>query len=106
MKKTNEKDIYLKENKREREREREGERERGQHFKGPTHVLGHTFDVVITRDTDKIVSNIVKDPGLSDATRKVSKDHFSVTCKTCAYSKKLLLLDNFAPSMLILLKVN
>ena len=43
-------------------------------------MLGHTFDVVITRHTDKIVSNIeVKDPGLSDATGKVSKDHFAVT---------------------------
>ena len=51
-----------------------------QHVKEPTHVLGHTLDVVITRDTDKIVSNIeVKDPGLSDGTSKVSKDHFAVT---------------------------
>ena len=51
-----------------------------QHVKGPTHALGHTLDVIITRDMDNIVSNIeVIDPGLSDGTGKVSKDHFAVT---------------------------
>ena len=54
-----------------------------QHVKGPTHALGHTLDVIITRDTDNIVSNIeVIDPGLSDGTGKVSKDHFAVTFNT------------------------
>ena len=53
-----------------------------QHVKGPTHVLGQTLDVIITRDTDKNLSNIeVIDPGLSDGTGKVSKDHFAVTFK-------------------------
>jgi len=29
-----------------------------QHVREPTHVLGHTLDVVITRDTDNLISNI------------------------------------------------
>ncbi|XP_060553020.1 uncharacterized protein LOC132714233 [Ruditapes philippinarum] len=50
-----------------------------QHVQGPTHVAGHTLDVVITRDTDNIVSNIeVRDPGLSDSSGKILRDHFAV----------------------------
>ena len=50
-----------------------------QHVRGPTHVAGHTLDVIITRDTDTIVSNIeVNDPGLSDSDGKISGDHFAV----------------------------
>ena len=56
-----------------------------QHVHEPTHVGGHTLDVVITRDTDNIVSDIqVTDPGLSDSTGKISRDHFSVTFKARA----------------------
>ena len=63
-----------------------------QHVMAPTHVLGHTLDVIITRDTDKILSNIeVIDPGLSGGTGKLSNDHFAVTFNVnvakCVYSK-------------------
>ena len=45
----------------------------------PKHVGGHTLDVVITRDTDTIVTDVaITDPGLSDNTGKVSLDHFAV----------------------------
>ena len=41
---------------------------------------GHTLDVVITRDTDNILSNVaVIYPGLSDNIGKVARDHFAVT---------------------------
>ncbi len=50
-----------------------------QHVREPTHVAGHTLDVLITRDTDTIVSTIeVNDPGLSDSDGKISRDHFAV----------------------------
>lgn len=50
-----------------------------QHVQGPTHVRGHTLDVVITRDIDEIVSSIqVTDPGLSDGSGKIAQDHFAV----------------------------
>ena len=43
-----------------------------QHVKDPTHYLGHTLDVVISRDTSDVVCNVkVTDIGLSD-------DHFAV----------------------------
>lgn len=49
-----------------------------QHVQGPTHVAGHTLDVVITGDTDNIVSSIeVMDPGLSDSDGKISCNHFA-----------------------------
>ena len=38
-----------------------------QHLKDPTHYLGHTLDVVISRDTSDVVCNVkVTDIGLSD----------------------------------------
>ena len=44
-----------------------------------THVSGHALDVVITRDTYTIVTDVaVTDPGLSDNTGKVSREHFAV----------------------------
>jgi hypothetical protein len=50
-----------------------------QHVRAPTHVAEHTLDVLITRDTDTIVSTIeVNDPGLSDSDGKISCDHFAV----------------------------
>ena len=51
-----------------------------QHVSEPTHVGGHTLDVVISRDTEDIVSNVeVNDPGLSDNSGKVARDHLAVT---------------------------
>ncbi|XP_060563505.1 uncharacterized protein LOC132722906, partial [Ruditapes philippinarum] len=51
-----------------------------QHVREPTHVAGHTLDVVISRETDNIVSNIkVVDPGLSDSSGNILRDHFAVT---------------------------
>jgi len=45
----------------------------------PTYVGGHTKDAVLTRDTDNIVTDVaVTDPGLSDNTGKVSRDHIAV----------------------------
>ena len=50
-----------------------------QHVKEPTHVRGHTLDVVITRETDKILSCLdVSDPGLLDKSGKITRDHFAV----------------------------
>ena len=44
----------------------------------PTHV-GGPLDVVLTRDTDTIVTDVaVTDPGLSDNTGKVSRDHVAL----------------------------
>ena len=56
-----------------------------QHVAEPTHVSGHILDVVITRDTDKTVSSVeITDPGLSDDSGKVTRDHFAVTFKAAA----------------------
>lgn len=56
-----------------------------QHVTDPTHFRGHILDVVITRDTGSTVSNIqVSDPGLSDNSGKVSRDHFAVTFNAVA----------------------
>ena len=50
-----------------------------QHVNEPTHVHGHTLDVVITQETDKIVSCLdVSDPGLFDKSGKIRRDHFAV----------------------------
>lgn len=46
----------------------------------PTHVRGHTLDVVITRDTSNILSSVsVTDPGLCDHFGNIKQDHFAVT---------------------------
>ncbi|XP_052799130.1 uncharacterized protein LOC128230724 [Mya arenaria] len=51
-----------------------------QHVAEPTHVAGHTLDVVITRDNNNVISNVeVIDPGLSDSNGRISRDHFAVT---------------------------
>ena len=48
-----------------------------QHVNEPTHVHGHTLDVVITQETDKIVSCLdVSDPGLFDKSGKIRRDHW------------------------------
>lgn len=50
-----------------------------QHVHEPTHVAGHTLDVVISRETDKIVPNVeVVDPGLSDSSGNILSDHLAV----------------------------
>ncbi|KAH3793890.1 hypothetical protein DPMN_147414 [Dreissena polymorpha] len=50
-----------------------------QHVKEPTHVRGHTLDVVITRDTEDTVSNVdVTDPGHSVSSGNISYDHYAV----------------------------
>ncbi|XP_062569146.1 uncharacterized protein LOC134231229 [Saccostrea cucullata] len=46
----------------------------------PTHIRGHTLDVIITRDTSNILSSIlVTDPGLCGHAENMKKDHFAVT---------------------------
>ncbi len=50
-----------------------------QHVKEPTHVRGHTLDVVITRDiVDTVFNVVVTDPGLSVSSGNISKDHYAV----------------------------
>ena len=51
-----------------------------QHVREPTHIHGHTLDVLITRDCSSIISDIdVSDPGLCDFSGKKTKDHFVVS---------------------------
>ena len=51
-----------------------------QHVCEPTHVHGHTLDVVITRELSNVVDNIfVSNPGLYDYTGRCSKDHYALT---------------------------
>ena len=51
-----------------------------QHIHEPTHVHGHTLDVVITRDTSNLVSDInVTDPGLCDHMGRLTRDHYAVS---------------------------
>ena len=46
-------------------------------------MLGHTLDVVISRDTSHIVSDImVSDPALVDHAGKLTRDHFAVSFMT------------------------
>ena len=48
----------------------------------PSHRSGHTLDLIITREDDKITSNfIVHDPVISD--------HFAVHCKSSIYETTL-----------------
>jgi flagellar biosynthesis chaperone FliJ len=49
----------------------------------PTHVHGHTLDVIITRDTCDVISSVeVTDPGLCDHAGKLTKDHYAVSFTT------------------------
>ncbi len=53
-----------------------------QHVKGATHYIGHTLDVLISRDTSKLISKTkVIDIGLCDNQGNIIRDHYSVTCK-------------------------
>ena len=52
-------------------------------MKDPTHYLGHTLDVVISRDTSDVVRDVkVTDIGLSDDKGNVIQDHFAVMLNT------------------------
>ena len=52
-----------------------------QHVHEPTHYLGHTLDVLITRDTSDIVANVtVTDIGLCNDDGLVLRDHFAIVC--------------------------
>lgn len=53
-----------------------------QHIHEPTHVAGHTLDVLISRDTsgDSFISNIeVKNIGLCNNKGQLIRDHFAIT---------------------------
>lgn len=51
-----------------------------QHISEPTHIGGHTLDVIITRDTDNRFSNMtVTDPGLTDHSGKAVCEHYALT---------------------------
>ena len=53
-----------------------------QHVNDPTHILGYTLDMLITRDTSDVVSNVeVLDNGLSDNDGNVIRDHYAITCR-------------------------
>ena len=52
-----------------------------QHIHEPTHYLGHTLDVLITRNTSDIVSKVtVIDIGLCNNDGHVLHDHFAIVC--------------------------
>ena len=52
-----------------------------QHVHEPTHYLGHTLDVLFTRDTSDIVANVtVTDIGLCNDDGLVLRDHFAIVC--------------------------
>ena len=52
-----------------------------QHVHKPTHYLGHTLDVLITRDTNDIVANVtVTDIGLCNNDGLVLRDQFAILC--------------------------
>ena len=52
-----------------------------QHVHEPTHYLGHTLDVLITRNTSDIVSNVtVMDIRLCNNDGHVLRDHFAIVC--------------------------
>jgi hypothetical protein len=73
-----------------------------QHVNEPTHVLGHTLDVVISRDTSRIISDVtITDPGLCDHLGKLTRDHFAVgftpTLVKHAPCRRLFPLENYVP---------
>ena len=52
-----------------------------QHVHEPTHYLGHTLDILITRDTSDIVANVTAtDIGLCNDDKLVLRDHFAIVC--------------------------
>lgn len=54
-----------------------------QHVTEPTHIRGHILDVLITKDTSKMVSNVnVMDSGVRNSDGHRSVDHFTVSFDT------------------------
>jgi len=54
-----------------------------QHVHRPTHVLGHTLEVVISRDTSHIISDDnITNPELCVNLGKLTRDHFGVGFNT------------------------
>ncbi|KAK3107491.1 hypothetical protein FSP39_015750 [Pinctada imbricata] len=54
-----------------------------QYVQGPTHVRGHTLDVLISRESGSLVSCTpsIEDPHLFDSKGNPSGDHFAVHCQ-------------------------
>ena len=53
-----------------------------QHVNTATHKHGHTLDVVITRDSSNLVSDLtVSDPHLCNDGGKITRDHLAVNFK-------------------------
>ena len=51
-----------------------------QHINEPTHHLGHTLDVIISRDTSSILTDVeVVDIGLCNENGVTIRDHYAVT---------------------------
>ena len=51
-----------------------------QHVNEPTHQKGHTLDVVITKDSNDIISKLeVTDPVLCDKAGNISGDHYAIS---------------------------
>ena len=49
-----------------------------QHIQEPTHYIGHTLDVLISRDDSTMLSNIsVVDIGLCNKEGKLTRDHYA-----------------------------
>ena len=59
------------------------EHELEQHMRSATHVCGHIFDVVITREDSLILfeTPLVQDPNLCDKKGNPSGDHFALMNK-------------------------
>ena len=51
-----------------------------QHVNEPTHMLGHTLDLIIARDLSRLLCDAVAvvDPGLTDSRDNYSGDHFAI----------------------------
>jgi len=49
-----------------------------QHVNEPTHMLGHTLDLFIARDSSRLLCADVVDPGLTDPSGNYSVDHFTI----------------------------
>ena len=51
-----------------------------QHVNEPTHMLGHTLDLFIARDSSRLLCDAVAvvDPGLTDPSGNYSSDHFAI----------------------------
>ena len=70
-----------------------------QHVHEPTHLLGQTLDVVISRDTSHIISAVtITDPGLCNHFGKLTLDHFVVTFTTTLVTcRRLFHIENYVP---------